>query len=204
MQAVDYARRNARWVVAAVGVMVVALVAAIVIIQSRAKAEREAAIALLRIQALTENGQYAEALPQLESLSGKYGSTAAGREGRLSLGAGQLAAGNAAAAEQAYRKALSAAGSDKLLEASSRHGLAGSLADQNKPAEAAEEYQKAAKVTDNPLAAEDWLQAGLSYLRAGRRADAIRAFQEVVANYPRSSVVAEARIRLREASASGS
>jgi tetratricopeptide (TPR) repeat protein len=202
MQAMDYARRNARWVVAAVGLMVVAVAVAIVVVQSRTTAEREASLALMRAQAATSNGNYTEALPQLEALAGRWGSTPAGREGRLFLGAGQLAAGNAAAAEQAYRKFLASRPGDNLAESTARRGLAGSLTDQGKYADGANEYQKTAAISGNPLAAEDWLQAGLAFLKAGQRDAAVQAFQEIVSKYPRSSVVAEARVRLREALAS--
>lgn len=205
MEAVDYARRNARWVVGAVGLAVVILVVTLVFVQSRAKASREASLALMRAQTLATNGSYAEALPQLETLAGRFGSTPAGREGRLLLGAGQLAAGNPTAAEQAFRKFLTSRPNDKLEESAARRGLAGSLTDQGKDAEGAAEYQKAARISGNPLAAEDWLHAGLAFQRAGQRGAAAQAFQEIVANYPRSSVAAEARVRLREAlAASGS
>lgn len=205
VQAVDYARRNARWLAAFIGLGIVVLVVALVVIQSRAKAAREASLALMRAQALTMNGNYAEALPQLETLAGRFGSTPAGRQGRLFLGAGQLAAGNPAAAEQAFRAFLASRPGDPLAESAAHRGLAGSLADQGKDADAADEYQKAAGIPANPLAADDWLQAGLAFQRVGKRDAAARAFQEVIANYPRSSAIAEARVRLREAlSASGS
>lgn len=204
-QAVDYARRYARWLAAFLGLAVVILVATLVVVQSRAKAAQDASLALMRAQTLTTNGAYAEALPQLETLAGRFGSTSAGRQGRLYLGAGQLATGKPAAAEQAFRAFLSSNPSDKIAESAARRGLAGSLADQGKNAESADEYQKAAKTAGNPLAADDWFQAGLSFQRAGQRATAIQAFQEVIANYPRSSVAGEARVRLREAlAASGS
>jgi TolA-binding protein len=199
IQAVDYARRNARWLAVFIGLGAVVLVVALVVVQSRTKAAREASLALLRAQALTASGSYSAALPQLEALAGKYGSTAAGRQGRLLLGAGQLAAGNAAAAEQAFRAFLASRPSDKLAESGAHRGLAGSLVDQGKNAEGADEYQKAARIVGNPLAAEDWLQAGLAAQRAGKRDAAAQAFQEVIANYPRSSVITEARVRLREA-----
>ncbi len=205
MQAVDYARRNARWVLGTVGLAVVVLVVALVLVQSRTKAAQEASLALMRAQALARNGSYAEALPQLEALAGRFGSTPAGREGRLFLGAGQLAVGNPAASEQVFRKFLASRPSDKLAESAARRGLAGSLADQGKGAEAAAEYQRSARIAGNPLAADDWLQAGLAFQRAGQRDAASKAFQEIIANYPRSSATAEARVRLREAlAASGS
>ncbi len=197
-QAVDYARRNARWLAAFIGLATVVLIAGVVVAQSRAKAAREASLALMRAQAMTRSGSYAEALPQLETLAGKYGSTAAGRDGRLFLGAGQLAVGNPAAAEQAYRAYLSSRPSDKLSESTARRGLAASLADQGKHAEAADEYQKAASTAGNPLAADDWLAAGLAFQKAGQRDAAARAFREIITNHPRATSIAEARVRLRE------
>ena len=195
----DYARRNARWVGGAVALVVVIMVVTVVLVQTRAKAAREASLALMRAQALVMNGSISEALPQLEALAGRFGSTPAGKDGRLFLGAGQLAAGNPAAAEQAFRKFLASRPGDKLAESAALRGLAGSLVDQGKDAEGAAEYQKAARIAGNPLAADDWLQAGLALQRAGQRGAAAQAFQEVVVNHPRSSAAAEARVRLREA-----
>jgi TolA-binding protein len=205
VQAVDYARAHARWLAVFIGLAFVVLVVTLVLVQSRAKASREASLALMRAQTLAMNGSYAEALPQLEALTGQFGSTRAGRDGRLFLAAGQLAAGNPTAAEQGFRKFLASRSSDTLAESAARRGLAGSLVDQGKDAEGAAEYQKAARIAGNPLAADDWLLAGLAFQRDGQRDAAAQAFQEIIANYPRSSVAAEARVRLREAlAASGS
>lgn len=197
-QAMEYARKNARWVVAAVGVLVVGIVAAVLIAQGRVNAEHEAALALLRGQGLYASGDMPAATSQFETIVSRYGSTRSGRSARLFLGNAQLGQGNATGAEQSFRKFLSARVSDPVSEAGARRGLGAALALQNKPADGAAEYVKAARLEGNPLAADDWLQAGIAFLKAGNRSEAAAAFQEILDNYPRSTAVAEARIRLRE------
>ncbi len=197
-QAVEYAKKNARWVVAAVAILLVGIVASVLIAQGRVNAEREAALALLRGQGLYANGDMVAATTEFETVVSRYGSTKSGKLGRLFLANGQLAQGNAGAAEQSFRKFLSGGGLDPISESGARRGLASSLVMQGKVAEGAAEYVNSARIQGNPLVADDWLQAGIAYLKAGNRNEATAAFQTISNDYPRSTPAAEARIRLRE------
>ena len=197
-QAVEYARKNARWVVAAVVVLVAGIVAAVLIAQGRVSSERQASLSLLRGQGLYANGNYADAATEFGNLASQHGGTAAGRLARLYLGNSQLAMGNSGAAEASFRQALSGRGLDAVSQTSARRGLAAAYAAQSKFAEAAAEYLNAAKVDGNPLAADDWFHGGLAFLRAGNNAEAIRALGTLLEKYPRSQPAPEARIRLKE------
>lgn len=200
-QASDYARRNARWVLGAVGLAVVAILVAILISQGRVKAEQNANLAMAQAQSLYFSGDYAQAATQFQAVSERYGSSKAAAAARLLEGNSLLAVGNATGAEQAFRKFLDKGEFDPIPEAAGHRGLAGSLAAQDKFAEGAEEFTKAARVAGNTMAAEDWLQAGITYLRAGRNEDAARSLQRVLDDYAQSQSANEARVRLYEATA---
>jgi TolA-binding protein len=200
-QAVTFARNNARWVVAAAAVMIVAVVAAVVIAQGRVRAEREAGLAMFQAQNLYFSGSFDQAAAQFQALADRYGSARSARQARLFEGNSQLQAGNAAAAEQAFRKFLGAGSKDPVSEAAARRGVGGALAGEEKFAEASEEFAKAAELAGNPLAAEDWLEAGRFAARAGKNDEAARSFEKLLDLYPQNPAAGEARIRLQEAAA---
>ena len=197
-QAVEYTRRNARWVVAAVAVMAVAVGVAVIFAQGRTKAERESAVALLRAQSAYMSGNFTDATTQFDALAGKYGSTRSGRAARLYLGNSQLASGNASAAEQSFRQFLRGPSKDPVQQAAGHRGLGASLLAQDKAPDAAAEYAQAAKIIGNPMAADDWLMAGITYGKAGNRTEAAAAFQQILDNYQKSQTASEARVRLKE------
>ncbi len=199
-QAADYVRRNARFALAAVALLIVAVVGGLLWSQARVRAEREASLTLLQGQGAYANGDFAGAAHQFETVANRWGSTRSARLARLFLGNSQLAQGNSAAAEQSFRKFLGSA-QDPVSEAGAHRGLAAALLAQQKLAEAAEEFSRAAAVEQNPLAPEDWLQAGLAWTRAQDPTKASEAFRTLLEKHPRSSSANEARIRLREAEA---
>ena len=121
--------------------------------------------------------------------------------GLIEAGNSQLQAGNAGAAEQDFRKVLAEKSASPLVQAAAHRGLGGSLADEQKFAEAALEYARAADISGDPLGAEDWLESGRLYLQAGQKEQAVSSFQAVLDKFPQSALVGEARVRLAEAQA---
>jgi TolA-binding protein len=200
-QATDYVRANALYVGGAVAVVLVLAIAGTIFTQGRVRGEKSAGVAMSQAQSLFFNGDFAQASTQFQAVADRYGSARSARLARLYEGNAQLANGNAGAAEQAYRKFLNSGSKDQMLTAAGHRGLAGSLAAQEKHAEAAAEFVKAAQTPDDPLAASDWLQAGRAYSHAGQMPDAAHAYQQILDNYPSSAAANEARIRLQEATA---
>lgn len=197
----EIAKENSR-VLAISGVVIVAAVAGGVLFQqSRARAEENAAVTLYQAQQLYFAGRYSEAATQLESIQSQYGSTKSARITPLLLGNCRLATGNPAEAQAEFEAFAGKAGSDPLLAAAAERGLGGALADQGQLAAAGESYRKAALRPGNPLAADDWMAAGSAFLQAGRKDDALAAFQTVVDDYNTSQRAVEARVRLAEAQA---
>ncbi len=197
----EIAQENAKTLVALAVILLAAIVGWIFFQNSRARAEENAALSLYQAQNLYFSGQYSQALTQLEALTSQYGSTQAGKVAPLFLGNARLATGNPAGAEDAYQNVVKS--SDPLLEAAGHRGLAGAYADQQKFGEAADAYKKAAMVDGNPLADSDWMSAASCLMEAGRKDEAIQAFQTVIDDFSSSTRVQEAKVRIAEAKARG-
>jgi TolA-binding protein len=198
-QAYEYARRNARWVLGGIAVAAVAIVVALLLAQGRARAERQASSAMTQAQGLYMSGDFSQAATQFQAVADHYGSARSARLARLYEANAQLASGNAADAEQSFRRFLGSSRTDPISLAAAHRGLGGSLAGQGKTAEAAAEYEKAAKIDGDPMLADDWLNAGRCYLEAGQKNDAVRAFQAVLDQSSQSAAASEAKERLAEA-----
>jgi TolA-binding protein len=197
-QAADIVRKNARLVLAGTVVVVVAVVVAVLVAQGRIRSEKQAGAGMAQAQSLYFSGNFSQAATQFQGLAGRYGSAKSARLARLFEGNAQLAAGNAGAAEQAYRTFLRGLRLDPMLEAAGQRGLASSLASQQKFADAAAAYEKAAQINGNLMAGDDWFQAGRAFDQGGQKADAERDYRKVIEDYPQSQSVQEARIRLQE------
>lgn len=200
---VELGERNLKWVVGVAIVAAVAVVAVVLFLQTRARAEETASATMAQAEARYFAGNYAEALTQFETVANNYGSTRSARLAPLFAGNCQLALGNPAEAEKQFRSFLSNPGSGPNRQAAAHRALAASLADQKKPGEAAEEYQRAAQVEGNLLAADDWMAAGNAFGEAGRWAEAAEAYQKVIQDFPQSRRVQEARVLHQEAQARG-
>jgi len=197
-QAAQAVKKNARLVLAGVAVVVVAIIVAALIAQGRVRATREASSAMSAAETAYFNGNFAQAASQFRSVADRFGSAKSARLARLFEGNAQLASGNAAAAEEAYRKFLSKRNLDPMSLSAAYRGLGGGLDAQQKFAEAGAAFEQAAKVQGNLMAAEDWYQAARAYDQAGQKADADRAYREVVDNYAQTPVAQEARVRRQE------
>jgi TolA-binding protein len=81
---------------------------------------------------------------------------------------------------------------DRMI-ASSRYKIAEALKEQQKPLEAAREFEKVARISPQPeIAARALYEAAAQYEAAGDKMEAIRAFEEVARRYPDAKVLDEA------------
>jgi tetratricopeptide (TPR) repeat protein len=165
---------------------------------NRTKAAEAASLGFSQAQQLYFSGNYAEALARFQAIESQHGSRGAAQPISLFIGNCQLSLGNPTEAESAFRKALSRLGGDPILRAGAQRGLAAALADQGKMAEAAAEYQKAAEISQNPLAADDWWAAGAAYTEAGNLESALQAYQKIVDDHADSVHLIDAKLRLAE------
>jgi predicted negative regulator of RcsB-dependent stress response len=145
-------------------------------------------------------GNAALAENDLKKVADKYPTKPAGTEAGLILAELRLDRGDAAAAVSGLRD-LSSKVSKGPNAAQVSGLLADALAQQNKPAEAAIEYERAASLTSMPNEKNVWLsKAGRAYITAAKPADARKIFEILAAQTDNESVAMEAHVRLGELS----
>lgn len=134
----------------------------------------------------------------LQKLVDKYAKRPAGVEAGLLLGQLKLEKGDVQGAvtelEGLSTKAPSGA------SASSVFGLLGDAKSQlNKPADAAEDYEKAAAQAEGPNEKAYWQsKAARAYLDGGKAAEARKLYESLASQHENDAVATEARVRLGE------
>ncbi|MCA9729393.1 MAG: tetratricopeptide repeat protein [Candidatus Eisenbacteria bacterium] len=193
-----FIQRNLRYVIGAVALVALVVIGVSLWNQSRVRSEQSAGLAMSQAQQLFFAGNFAEALSRFQGAASQFGSAPAARTANLYIGNCQLSLGNPTEAEKSFRDALGKAGGDPLLRAGALRGIGGALADQGKPAEGAASYEQAAQIEGNPLAADDWFAAGNGYAEGGDRQQAEKAYQKIIDDFPRSSHLMDAKLKLAE------
>lgn len=196
-----WAQANLRLLIGIVVAVGVAVIAVTAVVQTRARNERNASFAFYRAQQAFMAGNHAQALTDFQGITSQFGSSASAKTAQLYIGNCQLALGNPTAAETAFRDFLADAGNDPIFKSAALRGLGGSLLDQDKNAEAAAEYRRAAEIEGNLMATDDWISAARAYLESGDRAQARQILERVVTGDPEHPRVQEARVLLEEAAA---
>lgn len=192
--AIDWVKAHARQV--GVGAIALAALAGVLWIVRNQNEGNETAASrqLVSAQRSVGAGNLPLASADLRKLADRYGSTRAGTEAKVLLAQVLLQQNKAPDA----LKLLDEIGTGGTT-AASVHGLkAAALEQTGKPAEAAEEYLKAAAA--NPLKGEAEslkADAARAYVAAGRKADALKIWQEMAAN-PASVLYNEAMLRVGE------
>lgn len=194
----DWLRTHSRQV--SIGAIAVVAIAAVLyfVRQSNETKELTASRSLVEAQRSIGSGNLPLAAADLQKLADRYGSTRAGKEGRILLAQVQLQQGKVSEALQT----LDAVGSAGVLQ-SSVHALRGAALEQNgKPAEAAAEYLKAASTAQLKAEGESYkADAARAYLVAGNRAEALKIWEGIAADAS-SVLYNEAQLRIGELTAS--
>jgi TolA-binding protein len=217
------ARRNdiTRWVVAA-AVIFVAIVGYTMWRQSRnARAEAALATGLAIFEApvftppppapgspipvqqpgtyQTEQAKLEAALPKLMEAADAFPSAPAGVAARYYAASALASLGRFADAEQRYREVVDKAGS-AIYGRTGRLGLADAQAAQGKYDDAITIYRELSTDANAQMPVDGVLMAlGRTYLKAGRKDEAARAFSRIVDEFPQSAYAADARREMEEA-----
>jgi predicted Zn-dependent protease len=194
----DWLRAHSRPVgIGAIAVVAIAAVLYFVRASNETK-ELTASRALTEAQRSVGTGNLPLAAADLQKLADRFGSTRAGKEGRILLAQVQLQQGKVTEAMQT----LDAVGSAGVLQ-SSVHALRGAALEQSgKPAEAAAEYLKASAAAQLKAEGESFKSdAARAYLTAGNRAEALKIW-EAIGSDASSVLYNEAQLRIGELTAS--
>jgi len=136
---------HGRTILIVAGALVLVLVLGGLVLRAREQSEQRASGDLFRAEISVLQGDYPTAVQVLKELVDNSPGTTAARRGMLLLGDSQAAMGNSGEAASWYRRALDRAGSDAALRRAARLGLAASLEDARRYAEAAPYYADLAK-----------------------------------------------------------
>ena len=200
---VDWFHINSRWITT--GAVVVAVVAfGVWFVQRKSLNETISADKQLLVakQSLgSGNAPLAEA--DLKKVVDRYGDKAAGAEAGMLLAQLRFDRSDFAGAVTALRD-LSTKVTTGPNAASVRGLLGDALAQLDKPADAAVEYEKAAGLTTMPNEKSFWLaKAARSYMAGGKTPEAKKLFEGLAAQSDNEAVSTEAHVRLGELATGG-
>ncbi|RMG64769.1 MAG: tetratricopeptide repeat protein [Calditrichaeota bacterium] len=147
----------------------------------------QGALALIQAQMTIQQGNQQAAMEKLSNIAEQYSGTPAGAQATYALGRYYLEKGEFETARQYFERYLDDYGDDPVLKAAALAGYADCLLNQGKPEEAANFYEKAARVDpDFPQSPGYLFSAAQAYLDAGRLDKAEALAREVMEKYPKS------------------
>jgi TolA-binding protein len=181
----------------AAAVVAVGLIVWFLITSSRRK-EEFAARSLNQARSAAEAGNLPLASSELQKLIQTYKGTDAATEAVITLNQVRMVNGQSELAAVGLREFLTTKPAPEY--AAPANGLLGAaMENARKFGEAGDAFLAASKQADLPyLKARYLLDAARCYREAGKTAEAIAAYREVIQKYPKTSSVTEAQVRLAE------
>ena len=147
----------------------------------------------------SEQAKLDAALPKFLEAAEKYPSSHAGIAARY-YAAGILAGlGRAAEAEQRFKEVSDRAG-DGIYGRTAKLGMAEAQVAQGKYDQAIAIYTELSRDANSRIPVDSVLmQLGRAYVRAGKKEEAVRAFNRIVEEFPQSLYLSDARREMEEA-----
>ncbi|HVL69660.1 MAG TPA: tetratricopeptide repeat protein [Vicinamibacterales bacterium] len=147
----------------------------------------------------TEQAKLEAALPMLMQAAEQYPNTDAGIAARYYAASALASLGRFAEAEQRFREVVDNGGS-RIYARTARLGLADVQVAQGKYDDAINIYREMSADTKAQIPVDGVLMSlGRTYLKAGRKEEAARAFSRIVDEFPQSVYVSDARREMEEA-----
>ncbi len=203
-RAQEFMTGNGRYLGIGAGVVVVAVAGFLLFQGSVGSAEKAASAMLAESRLAFTQGQVEKAAGSLTTLLQQHGGTSSALKGRLLMGDVELRRNNAAAAEIQFRAVIGKTGPGDYLWFNAQRGLAVSLENQSKFAEAAAAFEALLKA---PIGDEEkahaLLDAGRAHNLAGNTSGAAAACDRIIKEFSSTRAVTQAHILKAEASLSG-
>ena len=166
-------------VVAVIAVIVCAILANNYYFEPR---QQDASTELAKSQELFQQQDYAKALEGFQKVAAEYGSTDAGNLAQLYIGLCQAQLGKWQEAVNALESF--SARDDQMISPAAEGALGNAYANLNQLDKAVEHLKKAASKADNNSLSPTWLiQAGEILENQGKKAEALKLYQEVKDKY---------------------
>ncbi|HET8649090.1 MAG TPA: tetratricopeptide repeat protein [Gemmatimonadales bacterium] len=180
------------------GVVAILLIVGYVVVMSGRRKERFSERALDQARSTAEAGQLPQAATQFQQVIQSYRGTDAAKEATLGLNQIRLINNQNELAVVNLREFLQS-NPGREFEVPGNGLLGVALENSGQPAEAAAAYQKASDLADvNYLKADYLIQAGRAWRDAGKKDQAIQAYEAVVQKYGDTPAATEAKVRLAE------
>jgi TolA-binding protein len=145
----------------------------------------------------TEQERSQAALPRLQAAADAYPNTEAGITARFRLAATLAELGRHVEAEQRYQEVVQKTRTRDVYHYTAKMGVGEARLAQGKAADAMTTFQEIATDSNSQLPVDGVLmQVGRAAVVAGKTDDASRAFNRVVAEFPQSLYVSEAKEKL--------
>lgn len=166
-------------VIAIIAVIVCAILANNYYFEPR---QQDASTELAKSQELFQQQDYAKALEGFQKVAAEYGSTDAGNLAQLYIGLCQAQLGKWQEAVNALESF--SARDDQMISPAAEGALGNAYANLNQLDKAVEHLKKAASKADNNSLSPTWLiQAGEILENQGKKAEALKLYQEVKDKY---------------------
>ena len=165
---------------------------------SAARKEAFASQAVQQARVAAEQGNLPLAASELQKITQTYGGTRSAVEAMLVLNQVRMVNGQTELAVVGLREFI--AKNPPMEYRVPAYGLLGvALENTKKPAEAAAAYLAAAAAAEvDFLKAQYLIDAGRAWAQAGKPVEAEKAYREIIANYPKTAALTEAKVRLAE------
>ena len=192
----DYFNRNKNQVMIIAGAIIVIVVGIVLFTSKRASQNEEAAVALGKIRAAYEGGNFQAAIngdslgnKGLKFIVDEYGSSENGQLAKLMLANSYYGLRDFPNAMKYYDDF---GGSNKLSKVAAISGLASVKEAQNDFVGAAKEFERAANYDkENPFRDEYLFYAGRDFSLGNDKASAKRVFEQLKSDFPKSKYIAQ-------------
>ena len=197
--AVDFLREHGR-LLAGLAVGIVVLVSTVLIVRSSSdRAEETAAGLLAEARADLGRGVFEPAAARLQEILRDMGGTKSGKQALLVYSDARYAQGRYQEAEQSYRAAVDSFADDPILGVVARRGLAATLENLARPAEAATVYKLLADTAPNDdIRTELRMDLARNYAKAGQVDLAEAIYKSISTDVNHPNTADHARQRLAE------
>lgn len=191
-------RDQQRWLLIAVGVVIIGAIVGWFVVVSGQRKEQFAARSLNQARTAAEAGNLPLASSELQRLITTYKGTDAANEAVITLNQVRMVNGQSELAVVGLREFLASDPPSKYVAPA--YGLLGAALENAKRwAEAANAYQQASNAGGVPyLKASYLVDAGRAYRLAGRTQEAEKAYRTILEKYPDAPSFTEAQVRLAE------
>jgi TolA-binding protein len=195
----DYISKHMREIAYAVIGAVAVVALAFYMMYSKRTAENDASVELAKAKIEFARRDYTKAVDILKKLLEIYDGTTSAGIGTIYLAQSYLRLQDYANAEAAFQSYLDDYDDDRLLSGSAAAGIAATYDERKEYPKAAELYEKAANDFSDSMYAPGWLMdAARCYALAGNKASARLALKKIIENYPKTSILDDAKSHLAE------